>query len=163
MPVDRDAFRQAMGLFPGAVTLITTGRGEGRRGITATAVCSVTDTPPTLLACVNRKTGTCAEILKSGHFSVQLLGADQTEIALTFAGAKGQAGAEKFDSALWSECSLGLPRVDGALASLSCVVENTMQSGSHQVFFGRIEGIHAGAGEALIYAQSRFRRLEAVA
>ena len=60
-PIDTASFRAAMARFPGAVTLVTarTPGGE-RRGITATAVCSVTADPPSLLVCLNARTGTCA-------------------------------------------------------------------------------------------------------
>ena len=96
MPIDVATFRKTMGLFPGAVTLITTGEGDLRRGITATAVCSVSDDPPSLLVCVNRSTGTCKEIARSGRFSVQLLGQDHADVAMTFAGADGKTGADKY-------------------------------------------------------------------
>ena len=37
-----------------AVNIITTDGPGGKRGFTASAVCSVTDSPPTLLVCLNR-------------------------------------------------------------------------------------------------------------
>ncbi|TNE67263.1 MAG: flavin reductase [Rhodobacteraceae bacterium] len=160
--LDVATFRQAMGLFPGAVTLITTGEGDLRRGITATAVCSVTDSPPSLLVCVNRKTGTCQKIQHSGRFSVQLLSADQTDLALCFAGATGATGIGKFDASDWITCPAGLPRLETALASLSCRVTSSSENGSHMVFIGAIEDAALREGEALIYARSRFRRLETV-
>ncbi|ATG46804.1 4-hydroxyphenylacetate 3-monooxygenase [Celeribacter ethanolicus] len=160
--LDVATFRQAMGLFPGAVTLITTGEGDLRRGITATAVCSVTDSPPSLLVCVNRKTGTCSEIQRSGWFSVQLLGADQADLALCFAGATGATGIGKFATPDWTTCPAGQPRLKAALASLSCRVTSASENGSHMVFIGAIEDAALRDGEALIYAQSSFRRLEPV-
>lgn len=158
--VDVTTFRQAMGFFPGAVTVITTGTGELKRGITATAVCSVTDSPPSLLVCVNRQTGTCQEIMRSGRFSVQLLDADQSDLALCFAGAGGATGLEKFNPADWTDCPVGLPRLKSALVSLSCSVTSQSEIGSHIVFIGRLEDVALREGEALIYAQSKFRRLE---
>ncbi|WP_425053873.1 flavin reductase family protein [Psychromarinibacter sp. S121] len=164
MSVDVPTFRQAMGLFPGAVTLITTGEGDLRRGITATAVCSVTDSPPSLLVCVNRKTGTCMEIARSGRFSVQLLGQDHADVAMAFAGAGGQSGGDKFASGDWGACPAGLPRLSGALASISCEVTAATDAGSHTVFIGRMTDVaFAENGEALIYAGTRFHRIEAVA
>ncbi|NIZ11969.1 flavin reductase family protein [Phaeobacter sp. HF9A] len=162
MAVDIATFRQTMALFPGAVTLITTGSGDLRRGITATAVCSVTDSPPTLLVCVNRKTGTCAQILATGRFSVQLLTEEQADLAMAFAGAGGLTGLAKFDDASWGEGPTGLPQHLDALASISCKVASSTENGSHQVFFGQIEHVTAKEGEALIYAKSRFHRLAAV-
>ncbi len=48
-------FRKAMRHCAGAVALVTVGREDGgRTGLTATAVCSLSDDPPSLLVCVNR-------------------------------------------------------------------------------------------------------------
>jgi len=160
MTISTDIFRQSMALFPGAVTLITTGSGDRRRGITATAVCSVTDTPPSLLVCVNRKTETCSEITRLGKFSVQLLGGDSDEIAMAFAGARGHKGPEKFAVGEWDESDHGVPRLRDALASLCCTVTSHSDAGSHRVFIGRIEESTFAAGDALVYAQSRFHRLQ---
>ena len=76
--------------------LITTGRGDGRRSIIATAVCSVSASPPSLLACVNRMTETCDTISRTGRFSVQLPDGISDEIAMAFANARKLEGAAKF-------------------------------------------------------------------
>jgi flavin reductase (DIM6/NTAB) family NADH-FMN oxidoreductase RutF len=159
MSIDIQTFRDTMGLFPGAVTLITTGQGAQRRGITATAVCSVSDSPPSLLVCVNRKTGTWAEIVRSGLFSVQLLGQDHADIAIAFAGAKGVSGLDKFDTGNWTSCAAGQPRLTGALASISCQVSTTTEAGSHSVFIAQIKDVAVVDGDALLYAQAKFQRL----
>lgn len=52
--VDVGSFRNAMAMLGGAVSVITTDGVAGRFGFTASAVCSVTDSPPTLLVCMNR-------------------------------------------------------------------------------------------------------------
>ena len=46
-------FRDAMAMLSSAVNVVTTAGEAGRHGFTASAVCSVTDTPPTLLVCMN--------------------------------------------------------------------------------------------------------------
>ena len=54
MPVEKQAYREAMARLGAAVNVITTDGPGGRAGFTASAVTSVTDTPPTLLVCANR-------------------------------------------------------------------------------------------------------------
>ncbi len=49
---DKASFRDAMAHVGAAVNIITTDGPAGRAGFTASAVCSVTDTPPTLLVCL---------------------------------------------------------------------------------------------------------------
>ncbi len=47
-------FREGLSRLAGAVTVITTDGPAGAAGFTASAVCSVTDSPPTVLVCMNR-------------------------------------------------------------------------------------------------------------
>lgn len=161
-PIEATTFRSAMARFPGAVTIVTTGRGEGRRGITATAVCSVTADPPSLLVCLNRKTGTCAAVTESGRFNVNLLPGDGGPLALTFAGATGATGVEKFSLGDWQPDADGFPRLASAIATFSCEVTEQVQAGTHTLFIGRVLGITTAEGDPLIYEQSRFHRLEPV-
>ena len=45
-PVTPEAYRQGMSSLAAAVNVVTTNGPEGRAGFTATAVCSVSATPP---------------------------------------------------------------------------------------------------------------------
>jgi flavin reductase (DIM6/NTAB) family NADH-FMN oxidoreductase RutF len=158
--VDPAAFRAAMARFPGAVTIVTAlTQGGQRRGITATAVCSVSADPPTLLVCLNRKTGTCATVTDTGRFAVSLLAGDGGALALRFAGQGGISGAEKFEGSIWATDATGLPYLPEAVLAFSCRVTEAVEAHSHQVFLGQIEALHQGPGAALVYEQSRFHRL----
>ena len=166
MAVDPARFRAAMARFPGAVTIITTRAGGDaageRRGITATAVCSVTADPPSLLICVNRATGTCAGIQESGLFNVNLLPDPSHELAMRFAGVGGVTGPEKFALGDWRADHRGLPVLAEACLGFCCEVSESLQAGTHQIFIGRIVEILQAPGAALVYEQSRFHRLEPI-
>lgn len=159
-PIEAPVFRAAMARFPGAVTIVTTGSGENRRGITATAVCSVTADPPSLLVCLNQKTGTCAQVAESGRFAVNLLPGDGGALALVFAGATGASGGDKFQAGDWQENGLGLPRLSSAIASFACEVTEAVQAGTHTLFIGRVIEIATADGAPLLYEQSRFHQLQ---
>ena len=49
----RQAFKDAMANLGSAVNIVTTLSEGSATGFTATAVCSVTDSPPSLLVCLN--------------------------------------------------------------------------------------------------------------
>ena len=53
--VSRLEFRDAMARVCAPVNIITTDGPAGRGGFTATAMCSVSDDPPTLLVCMNER------------------------------------------------------------------------------------------------------------
>ncbi len=160
--IDANAFRAAMARFPGAVTIVTARdpATRERRGITATAVCSVTADPPSLLVCLNRKTGTRAAVQASGRFNVNLLAGDGGPLALRFAGADGVTGEEKFATGDWQDDPDGVPLLSGAILTFGCMVSESLEAGSHSVFIGQIGGLTLGDGAALIYEQSRFHRLQ---
>lgn len=158
--VDTGSFRAAMARFPGAVTIVTALSGTERRGITATAVCSVSAEPPSLLVCLNRKTGTCAAVRQGGFFNVNLLRGDGGPIAMRFAGFDGATGEAKFSEGQWRSDARGLPLLDEAMVGVSCKVATVMEAGSHTVFIGHIIGLAIRDGDALIYEKSRFNRLE---
>ncbi|MBX6318957.1 flavin reductase family protein [Pigmentiphaga sp.] len=55
MPPSANTFKAAMRRIPSAVAIASTSYDRERRGLTATAVCSVSAEPPQLLACVNKQ------------------------------------------------------------------------------------------------------------
>ena len=156
---DADSFRAAMARFPGAVTIISARADNERRGITATAVCSVTAEPPSLLVCVNRRTGTCTAIQESGRFNVSLLPDPSGPLAMRFAGADGATGEAKYALGDWAEDGRGLPVLADAPLAFSCEVDTQVDAGSHTIFIGRIVEIREGDGTALLYERARFHRL----
>ena len=52
--MDTAKFRNLMRHQAGAVTIIAVGRRGNRTGLTATAMCSLSDQPPSVLICVNK-------------------------------------------------------------------------------------------------------------
>jgi flavin reductase (DIM6/NTAB) family NADH-FMN oxidoreductase RutF len=123
-------------------------------------VCSVSAEPPSLLVCVNRKTGTCAAIRESRTFNVNLLPDPASPLAMRFAGADGVTGEDKFAEGDWIEDARGLPLLGEALIGFSCDVSEMVEAGSHTVFIGEIMQIRNSDGAPLVYGQSRFHRLE---
>lgn len=159
MTCDPVAFKKGMRHLAASVTLITTRHAGERGGLTATAVCSVSAEPPSLLICVNRKTGTCASIGESGFFNINLLRDPSSELAMRFAGAGGATGEEKFTAGDWDEDTRGLPILKDALVAFCCEVREKVDAGSHAIFIGQIVDIRLGEGVPLLYERSRFHRL----
>jgi hypothetical protein len=81
-------FRKAMRTLASAVSIVSTAYDNRRFGMTATAVCSLSMQPPTLLVCINQSTSLHHPLLSAGRFCINILHADQDELARTF-GRKG--------------------------------------------------------------------------
>jgi flavin reductase len=132
-PIDKSRFRDAMSRLGAAVNVVTTNGPAGRDGLTASAVCSVTDTPPTLLVCVNREAGTHAHLVDNGVLCVNVL-TGRHELSGVF-GTKGLETTERFAHASWHALSTGAPVLSDATVSFDCRIVRTEEVGTHTVFF----------------------------
>jgi flavin reductase (DIM6/NTAB) family NADH-FMN oxidoreductase RutF len=156
-PIDGAAFRFAMRHPANSVTLIASGQGEKRAGLTATAVCSLSDDPPSLLACVNKKSFALNTIRESGAFSVNFLHADQTDVAAVFAGQTPLRGTDRFDDRLWQMLETGSPVLKRCLAAFDCYVERQVDYATHTILIGRVaDATHSDEQEALIYSRGKY-------
>ncbi len=157
--VDDQTFRAALAELAAGVNIVTTRLGEGRRLITATAVCSVCAEPATILACTNQNTGTFKMIRDAGHFAVNILDYEHQNTAETFAGRSGLQGDDRFESSAWANGDvLGMPVLNGATA-LECEISEIVNSGTHAVIFGRVVGAKVQGITPLVYHGGSFRGL----
>jgi flavin reductase len=157
MTVDPNLFRAGMRLFTGGVCLITTADAGGRRGgLTATAVCSVTMEPPTLLICVNRRSSSHDLIRAAGVFAVNVLASSDRALADRFSGA--ESGDARFAIGEWSRLATGAPILDSALVSFDCKIAQMVDVGSHGVFFGEVQDAQVRGDSAvpLLYLQGNY-------
>ncbi len=155
-------FRRAMANLSAGVTVITTDGPAGRAGLTVSAVCSVTDAPPTLLVCVNRRSGNHRAFLENGTVCVNVLASGQEEIARVFAGGTDRVGTDRFLAAAWDEALTGAPVLAGAAAALVGRVVDIVERGSHSVLFVEADRILADeSAGGLTYFQRRFHALDA--
>ena len=79
--LDPAVFRHCLREVPGAVAVITMGEAGARTGLTATTVCSLSDTPPMLLACVNGDASAHPVIRDTGRSTVNILSDRHLDIA----------------------------------------------------------------------------------
>src|ERR1044071_9251045 len=133
-PVDAEQFKVGMRTLAGAVNIITSLNGGHRYGMTATAVCSATAEPPTVLACINKLATTHGAVMKSKVFCVNVLRAEDWALSTTFSG--GQTGESRFKSGKWTHLATGSPVLIDSLVSFDCRVVKKMVHGSHSIFLG---------------------------
>jgi flavin reductase (DIM6/NTAB) family NADH-FMN oxidoreductase RutF len=152
---DGERYRHVIGHFATGVTIITSHHDGVDHGATASAVSSVSLDPPSLLVCLNRSAVTETAVRESGTFVVNILRADQGELAMRFAGRHG----DKFDGVPVERSAAGDPLLGGALARLECRVRDAVTGGTHTVFFGEVRNAEAAEGEPLAYFRGRFGRL----
>jgi len=146
------SYRALMRHQAGAVAIVATLSEGARAGLTATAFSSLSDQPPTLLVCVQRKAGAHDLIAASKVFSVNILAADQQDVAVRFSGNSGVFGADRFDGHDWSRLKTGAPVLEDALAALDCELVESHRFTTHTIFIGRVvDGATRIEAEPLLY------------
>lgn len=143
-----------------AVSVVTTMGPGGRCGVTASAVCSVTDAPPTLLVCLNRTSAMRSIFELNGRLCVNVLGGDDIELAKHFSGMTAVPMAERFTWPIWDEGRDGLPVLKQAIVSCQGVITDCKEVGSHSVMFVELSDISVhDQPEALVYFGRQFHRV----
>ncbi|MDH5188988.1 MAG: flavin reductase family protein [Rhodospirillaceae bacterium] len=134
-------FKKGMSLLAGGVTLITTGTEATRRGITATAVCSLSATPPSLIACANKDTGTAKAIIETGVFAVNVIGESHKDLSMIFAGATGVSGEDRFKHGNWASHNNDVPYLEDAVAVFICETAQHISHGTHYAFVANVKDV----------------------
>ncbi|MGJ7492614.1 NADH-dependent FMN reductase RutF [Variovorax sp. ZT4R33] len=153
-------YRNAMSRLGAAVNIITTDGPAGRAGFTASAVCSVTDEPPTLLVCLNRTASVYPAFEANGVLCVNVLAPGHQELSGVFGGKTPMD--ERFAAGRWSEHVTGSPMLDGAAVSFDCRVVRSTSVGTHDVLFCEAVAIRVGeTAHGLMYFDRRYHDLVA--
>ena len=143
-------FRNAMSLLTSAVNVVTTAGASGRYGFTASAVCSVTDTPPTLLVCMNKASSSHAHFVENKILTVNVLGAQHGHLSKVF--SSKMSSEERFKHATWTVLETGAPVLEDALVSFDCEIEQIQEVGTHTIFICRTVAIQQSQYEhSLVY------------
>jgi flavin reductase (DIM6/NTAB) family NADH-FMN oxidoreductase RutF len=157
--VQAEEFKEGMRSLIAGVTIITTGVGEERRGLTATSVTSLTVEPPTLVACVNRSSSAYSVIHHCGFFAVNLLGVDQVELAKKF--ATPATAEERFAAGTWETLKTGAPILKGSVTSFDCEVHAEHVVSTHTIFIGRVVAIRVSQEVTpLAYSSAQWGRFQ---
>lgn len=141
-----------------AVTIVTTGTLDDPVGFTASAVCSVTDDPPTILVCLKRGSRARETFQVGSPLCVNILTPSQQPLSDRFAGPLD--AAERFAAGHWSTLETGAPVLTDAVASLDCQVSEIVEVGTHSVLFGLVKAVRIGSPSgALVYFNRAYHHL----
>lgn len=151
-------FRNAMSQLAAAVNIITTDGVAGKSGFTASAVCSVTDDPPTLLVCLNRNASVYETFKKNSNLCVNTLSHEHIAISNLFGGKTPMQ--ERFAQGEWSTLATTAPVLQDAVVSFDCKIEKIVSVGTHDIFFCPVVATQFNTGlQGLIYFDRAYHQL----
>jgi flavin reductase len=162
MCISPEAFKDGMANLAGAVNIVTTVGKSGKVGFTATAVCSVSDNPATMLVCLNRNASVYQTFKDCNTLAINTLGVGQDSLSNLF-GGKASMG-DRFASGEWETLTTGSPILSNAAVSFDCIVTAKHSVATHDVMYCEVVAISQNTlAGSLIYHQRGYQQLSAKA
>ncbi len=156
MPVSEVEFRNALSCFASGVNVVTTiDAAGGLHGLTVSAFCSVSLSPPLVLICIEKITASHFAFGESNAFVVNILNESQVNLSEHFA----TPFDDKFRDYVHRPGIDGIPVIADALASLECRIKHAFDGGDHSIFVGLVENVVVNGGNPLLYFQSQYRKI----
>jgi flavin reductase ActVB len=152
------SFISAMSRLAAGVVMVTNWMGDQAWGLTISACCSVSASPPVVLISLGENTTTARLTLEHGYFGVNILG----EQSLVAAEAASVRGAPKFVAQYCrtEDVVSRAPVVQESLAHLECDVERVVEVADHIIVVGRVQGVLLLGDDApLLYYGRGYRTL----
>lgn len=157
MAIEEAEFRRVLGHFATGVTVVAAReQGGPPRGLTASAVASLSLEPQLVLVCVERSADTHDVIAAAGAFGISVLREDAEALARRFASENAET---KFDGVGFREEMTGAPILDAAMAWVDCRLRDRYDGGDHSIFVGEVVAGDAEDGVPLIYYRSGYGRM----
>jgi len=152
---DARAFRTALGRFATGVTIVTTRAPDGAPvGLTVSSFNAVSLSPPLVLWSLSRSAGSLAVFESCKNYVVNVLAADQIELARRFA---TRSTPERFASVALCDAPNGAPRLAAPGAAwFACHNRSRYVEGDHVIFVGEVEHCSHSKAPPLVYHAGGF-------
>lgn len=147
-------FRAALGMFATGVTIVTARTAAGKLvGLTANSFNSVSLEPPLVLWSLARAAASLPAFSTGSHYAINILAADQQELAKRFA-AKD---VDRFAEVEFVDGVAGAPLLAGAAATFECFNRSRYEEGDHVIFVGEVERCtHRAGASPLLFHGGKF-------
>jgi len=157
LSVTEDEFRNVLGRFPSGVTVVTSVASDGTdQGMTVSAFSSVSLVPPLVLICIEKTASAHQTLSTCDSFVVNILSADQEQIARRFA----IVDVDRFEGVGYSRSQSGIAVLDDVVAVIECTRSTLYAGGDHTVIVGLVEAARADNRKPLLYYRGGYSQLE---
>jgi flavin reductase ActVB len=133
--VDAEAFKAAMRVLASGVVMVTARRDDQLYGLTISACCSISASPPRVLISLAQTASCLPAVLETRRFGLSILRAGQRPLAELGAVPGGPKEVDAFSESRDGTVTM----IAGALAHLECSVDQTFTISDHELVIGNVE------------------------
>ncbi len=135
------------------VFVIAAENGDQRHAMTVSSVFSLSVEPMCMAISINQTAGLCGLLEETSKFSLNLLTANQVDIAEICSGA--EEGQTRFNHPDWNLEEI--PYLQSAQSNLFCTCTKIIPLHSHSLVIGEIDNLfHSGKKNPLIYQDGKY-------
>ena len=154
--IDTDTFRRVLGRFASGVAIITTRDGDRDVGMTVSAFCSVSLSPPLVLVCVDHKASMHDLLLAHPKLGISIIASEHEAHSRRFADRNER---ERFDGVPFTRGESDVMLLDNATAQLECQIVRHYEGGDHTIFVAEVECGRMGESQPLLHYSGRYAQL----
>jgi len=154
--IDSDTYRRLLSRFASGIAIITARDGERDVGMTVSAFCSVSLSPPLVLVCVDH--GASMHDLLLGHpkLGISIMACEHEAECRRFA---DKSETQRFEGASFTRGESGVALLDDAMSCLECQLVHHCEAGDHTIFIAQVERGAMREGQPLLYYRGQFAQL----
>lgn len=154
--IDTDTFRHLLGRFASGVAIITARDGDRDVGMTVSAFCSVSLSPPLVLVCVDHEASMHDLLLRHPKLGISITGSEHEPHSRRFA---DRNETRRFDAGPFTRGKSAVMLLDNATAQLECQLVGHHEAGDHTIFIAEVERGRAGGSRPLLHFGGRYAQL----
>lgn len=152
MDDEKRHLRDALGVFPTGVTIVTTMTENGPLGMTANSFASVSLDPALVLWSPARRSGRFPAFEAASHFAIHVLAEDQVDLSNAFA-VSGHEGFERYAT----KPGIGeVPLFEHCAARFECAQSAGHDGGDHLILVGEVLRFHATDLAPLVFHRGKY-------
>jgi flavin reductase ActVB len=157
--VDEETFKTAMRSLAAGVVMVIAQRGDRLWGLTISACCSISASPPQVLISLADDASCREAILDTGRFGLSVLRDDQRHLAELGAVPGGPKYVDAFCQDAGSDRRTTM--IAGALVHVDCTVARVFEVSDHTILIGNVEAVVSPQREGgpLVYFDRTFHAL----
>jgi flavin reductase ActVB len=157
--VDEETFKTAMRSLAAGVVMVIAQRGDRLWGLTISACCSISASPPQVLISLADDASCREAILDTGRFGLSVLRDDQRHLAELGAVPGGPKYVDAFCQDAGSDRRTTM--IAGALVHVDCTVARVFEVSDHTILIGNVEAVVSPQREGgpLLYFDRTFHAL----
>jgi flavin reductase (DIM6/NTAB) family NADH-FMN oxidoreductase RutF len=154
--IDSETFRRLRGRIASGIAILTARDGDRDVGMTVSAFCSVSLSPPLLLVCIERTASMHDLLFQHPKLGLSIIASEHEAHSRRFA---EQNNANRFEGLPFSRGESRVMLLDNATAHLECQPIRHIEAGDHTIFILEVERGTMRDARPLLYYRGTYAQL----